>query len=813
MRKSVSIFLWSHGKIEEMEYGGMNMKKKIALALLPLLACFQLTGCNSNTKTDSSASSNQEVVIKKAIVVLKADDREYLAVGETNQLTAYCSGTSNEKFVFKSLDESRATVDDKGLVTALNPGDVSIQVSLKSDPSVKKTVNFTVVNTLLQSLPDLQAAFDDIKSYDYQKGVDLSFSAAVSLGDISLHSVIGGKEYNYSIYNTYENPISVPLNFQLQHYEDENKESHTFLHGSMDAKAILEQLKGNLPEIPGTSTGTDYSDLFDSLYFKLANQFCPDSTYLRIEDFDNFYGFDFYSYGKSDTYVMMTRNFGTDTEPDIRPFYYEKGNLLNLLSPFADEILGALLRSATSESTGIAEDKLNEFINKLVPGASIDADELFTPDGMLFMQTVLKSFIETEKDGDLTTIKLNKKAMEKVQTVYSEYVTKSDFSIPLTSSSSSSLGDFSLRFSIPKTLDNLKIVIDNSLKGTHSLNSLSFVVDGQRTVNEQAVSYPFVSLKMDHPNDMADGEIEAMKQKLIRYQDAFNDIPNLSSSDSGGLSSMLQGMMKTDVSKIIEKANQIHDAEKVYGADLDNKNLQNVKNELMTYYYSDALKSQERQDLLYPLMNRLNDLDFEYQDYYALSYSSLNIEDKGTFSVNHFVKGKEEKDLSLTYTSSDSNVISVDDKGNLKGHMAYYNGKVNGEKKEMNSTSTITIKDATSGKKFEQTFTYVGESQGYLQTKTTFKDGIADFDYENRELSLDSQYDLSTLLTLPSEAKVSFALTDILNTKGIIAGTVLKKKPLDKLFKVTFGGIVATVTYTENGVSKEEKVVFYYRFR
>lgn len=798
-----------------MEYGGMIMKKKIAIALLPLLACFQLTGCNSNAKTDSSASSNQEVVIKKAIVVLKADDREYLAVGETNQLTAYCSGTSNEKFVFTSLDESRATVDDKGLVTALNPGDVSIQVSLKSDPSVKKKVSFCVVNTLLQSLPDLQAAFDDIKSYDYENGVDLSFTMAISLGDISLRSVFNGKENNYSIYNTYENPISFPLNFQLQHYEDENKESHTFIHGSVDAKAILEQIKGNLPKIPGASTGTDYSELFDSLYFAMANQFCPDSTYLKLEDFENFYGFDFYSYGKSDTYVMMTRNFGSDAEPDIRPFYYEKGNLLNLLSPFADEILGALLKSATPESTGIAEEKLNEFINKLVPGASIDADELATPDGRLFMQTVLKSFIETDKDGTTTTIKLNQKAMEMVQKVYSEYVTQSDFSIPLTSSSSSSslLGDFSLTFSIPKTLDNLKIVIDNSLKGTHSLNSLSFVVDGQRMVNGQTVSYPFVSLTMDHPDDMADGEMEQMKEKLNRYQDAFSGIPDLSSSDSGSLSSMLQGVKKTDVAKIIEKANQIYDAEKVYEADLDNKNLQNVKNELMTYYYSDALKSQERQNLLYPLLNRLKDLDFEYQDYYALAYSSLNIEDDGIFTVNHFVKGKEEKDLSLTYTSSDSNVISVDDKGNLKGHMAYYNGKVNGEKKEMNSTSTITIKDATSGKKFEQTFTYTGNNKGYLQTNTTFKEGIADFDSENRELSVDSQFDLSTLLTLPSGGKVSFALTDTMSTKGMIVGSVLKKKPFDNIYKVTFGGVVATVTYTENGVSKEEKVVFYYRFR
>lgn len=770
------------------------MKKKYTIVVLTALCTTFLTGCNQKT---SCIVPSTETITKKAIVVVKQDDREYLSVGETNQLTAYSSGTATEKFVYKSMDENKASVDENGLVTALAVGDVKIEVSLKSDSSVKKSVFFTIVNTLIDSLPELKSAVDDIKSYDYRKGANIPLSMGISLGDISVSTSLG----DYSLYDTYENPISFGSDFDIQHYQDENNESQTFLHSAINVKEIMDNIKNAIPD----SSLLPLDDVnFNAIYQAMANQLCPDfDDYLKTEDFDQFVGFDFYSYGKSDTYLTASRNFGTDQNPSYEPFAYHKGNLLDLLSPYADEILGMLIKSLANDSTEVGNEKFNEFLNKLVPGYSIDSEELFTKDGMLFLQTVLANFLETETEGSLTTIKLNQKAMEAVQNVYSEYVTETDFDFPIYEDNT--LGSFSLKFSLPKTLSDIKLVIDNSLTGTHKVNAMTLQIDGTRKVNDTEVSYPFLSLKFSHPIEKEEGEMDQMSKEIQQYDAASKGLKDVFSSSL--VSSTLE------VKDVIEKANEIYNAEKEYGADTENKNLQDVKDKLMTYYYSDVYQSKERQNLLYPMRNRLSNLDFDYQDEYVTSYSSLTVDDENDayYTVNHFEKGEDVADFTKTYSSSDERILTVDENGRISGHMAYYNGEVVSNQKKTDNTATIKIQ-LDNGKTFQEKFSYIGDNVGFEQTQTKFVDGITDFDYTTHELTLhEDSFDLSSLFEFPSQSTVTYRCTSL--TQAYFSP--IKKSELKKSFMAksdTLGGIVVNVKYPMNGETKSENMILYFKY-
>lgn len=769
------------------------MKKRKFAVLLSILS-IGLTGCNQKNTCEVPST---EVVIKKAIVVLKENDREYLAVGETNQLSAYSSGNSTDKFAFKSLDEEKATVDENGLVKALAVGDVKIEVSLKSDSSVKKTVFFTIVKNLMQSLPELQDAVDDIKSYDYEKGVNISLDAGISLGNISLSTSFG----DYSIYDTYENPISIPFDFDIQSKKGENNQKENFFHTSLNVKELIDSLKNALPN----DSDVSLDDIpLNSFYQVMANQIAPDfASYLRSDDYSGFGGFDFYSYGKSDTYVTMSRNFSNDENPDYRAFAFNQGNLLNLLSPYADEILSAVIKSLAGQTQDGMNGKLDDMLNKLFPGYSIDTKELFTDDGMLFLQTILVNFLETTTEGNKTIVALNKKAMETVQEIYSKYVETTDYSFPIYNGS---LGSFSLKMSLPEKLSGVKIVIDNSLTGTHKTNQLSLIVEGSRKVNDVDVSYPFVSLNMNHPEEKAEGDMNQLKTELETYKDASVGIDDV-------FSSSLLSTSTLGVSDLIEKSNQIYDAEIEYGANLDNENLKSVKNQLLAYYYSDAYKSEERQNLLYPMYNRLSNLDFSNQDDYVESYTSSSVSDNGDcyYSVNHFQNGQDVADFEKNYTSSDEKVITVDENGKLTGHMAYYNGQVVGGIKSKSDSSTVTIR-LDNGNTFRHTFTYSGKNVGFESTKTAFKQGLSEFDYDTRELTVSGdKYDLENLLSFPENSTVSYQSTSL--TQGTFSP--LKRSELRKglLAKAdVLGGIVVTVRYVENGQNISENVVLYFKF-
>ena len=67
-----------------------------------------------------------------------------IKAGKTVQLRTSVTGTTNKDVTFKSSDDSVATVSEKGLVTGLKEGSVTIECALVIEPQCKKTIGITV---------------------------------------------------------------------------------------------------------------------------------------------------------------------------------------------------------------------------------------------------------------------------------------------------------------------------------------------------------------------------------------------------------------------------------------------------------------------------------------------------------------------------------------------------------------------------------------------------------------------------------------------------------------------------------------------
>ena len=131
---------------------GLNEKLQLSAQLEPADVVGTLTFSSSNTryvtvdangvvtgkragsatitvKTYNGKKTTLKITVKKApsSVSLKTT-RTVLGVGETAQLTATLSSGSAGGYSFSSSDETKLTVDETGLVTALQPGEVSVSV-------------------------------------------------------------------------------------------------------------------------------------------------------------------------------------------------------------------------------------------------------------------------------------------------------------------------------------------------------------------------------------------------------------------------------------------------------------------------------------------------------------------------------------------------------------------------------------------------------------------------------------------------------------------------------------------------------------
>jgi len=96
---------------------------------------------NVTSNSDENISKKIDVVVSEATVDLSIEEpTSYLWEGQTLQLQFEADG----EVMFSSSNDLVATVDDSGLITAIAPGDFTITMALKSDSSVKTTIELKV---------------------------------------------------------------------------------------------------------------------------------------------------------------------------------------------------------------------------------------------------------------------------------------------------------------------------------------------------------------------------------------------------------------------------------------------------------------------------------------------------------------------------------------------------------------------------------------------------------------------------------------------------------------------------------------------
>ena len=120
----------------------LKMKKRkliLPSIALALVAAFGLAACNGGSKSEGGQSQPADSgEVLPEITITAAGNKTDLLVGETVQLTASVEGVT-----WKSRSTTVATVDDKGLVTAVGAGSVKIRAEKDGYETGSITINVT----------------------------------------------------------------------------------------------------------------------------------------------------------------------------------------------------------------------------------------------------------------------------------------------------------------------------------------------------------------------------------------------------------------------------------------------------------------------------------------------------------------------------------------------------------------------------------------------------------------------------------------------------------------------------------------------
>lgn len=119
----------------------MKKTRILILSSILLLSSFAAS-CNGG--------DNPSPVVKEATIILRSKDKQNLKVGE-GMTIVYSVVNSDSEVVFKSDNEDIVTCNEFGEVKAINSGKATVTLSLKEDPSVKKTIEFEITRNFFKT--------------------------------------------------------------------------------------------------------------------------------------------------------------------------------------------------------------------------------------------------------------------------------------------------------------------------------------------------------------------------------------------------------------------------------------------------------------------------------------------------------------------------------------------------------------------------------------------------------------------------------------------------------------------------------------
>lgn len=117
------------------------MKKRFII--LSLCTLIGLSGCNNNTSSSSFQTSSSSSIIETIIGVDIAGPKTCI-VGKTIRLVADVLGSTNDDVIWSVDNNEIASIDEEGVLTGLNEGEVNVTATSVKDSSMFKTTTITV---------------------------------------------------------------------------------------------------------------------------------------------------------------------------------------------------------------------------------------------------------------------------------------------------------------------------------------------------------------------------------------------------------------------------------------------------------------------------------------------------------------------------------------------------------------------------------------------------------------------------------------------------------------------------------------------
>ncbi len=694
-----------------------------------------LSSCSSNSSDGNTKKDTTTITVEVE------NDKSSLKINETVRLTCHVYGSIRDEIEFLSLNEDVLSVDENGLVKALKEGSGKIQVSAKEDASIKKIVSFDVYARLDEQFESVKLMMDDFHSYDYEKGVAFPCKVNLDLGKVK-GSLSGSNEmelFDTSKNSTYST-LKLPVEMTIVKEDDETN----FMKARVDTNTFFNDLfSRNILLSAANKTLKIKENVLLSLIGKLDESYLD---YLSLNDFSSLTDISFYASKNQDFYTSLDMNFSSDETDSLHPFAFQEFEITSLLLPLYKKI-----------SSSLAGE--NE---------SLDVSSYLSENGLLKLQGMLFSYLVEEKTENGYTLSINETILKFINSYYKEKVTNYTYHV-----SSSS---FDVSFQLPTSITKIYLNMETD-DSTHPLSNLSFIVEGTRQDSEE--TYDVLSLSMNRDDIKNDDSASTSRNE---YENLKKDIQGFT----------FQGEKSTIV-HLIKESDILYQAENTYGANKENKNLQQKKNDLLSFYFQD-FHDEEFTRLLYPMYRRLKSLDYTYQDetFAFLSSDAINDDEIIQSEAMHLVNGEKKEDFTYSLKASDEEMFSIVDETKVKAIQAIYDGGVNYKNEKTYSTESkiefvIQPKDETSSlTKQTKTVTleYTGTKVGFAKSSVSFKESEK-FDATSREYQVNENttIDLKDILVLSdndylalaSSSDTSLAKTKILTPNKIDVLSIAQK--------------------------------------
>lgn len=751
-----------------MKDGGF-MKKKIMFIFIFVFTLLGLVSCG---KTKTTSTSYNQVIYGNKNVSVATPSRKYLKVGETYQLLAHSYGTLHDKVNFTSNNPDMVSVSETGLVKALNGnGPATITIEASDDSRIRTNVTFTIVNDFKLELLGLSDIIDSFNEIDKKEGLSFSGEIEINLGEINAQ--IGSNILETSTYlPIYNDSIKLEYNVSYYSFNDEN-----MIKVSLPLSKTIDKL------FSSGIVGALKSTLKPQIVRNIVSIFNPNfDTYLSDLDYNDLYSLDIYNFKSFDIDYALTRNFGTENEPNIKPFAYEEDSLVNLASNLFKK--GSKLISGTN----LFKSKDNS--NKVIDTIS----SLFTTDNLLSIQNVLSRNIIQKREEDVVSIKTSSLLIMALNGFYSSNVKDNNMTF--------NLNGININFKLPKSISDISFKINYS---DNKFEKTSFSVIGKNDLSEE---YDFIKISLDSPKIIGKEKIKNEYNSVFNYKKARQQFIV---SDNNGLYNTHKDVK--DVNKeCIEVYNVIKDGAKYQNSD----NIDKKITDWLNYYYDVHYMSNERQDLLYPMYRRLNEIGYG-KDLVSVVKPLGGINDSNNYlSFNHYKDYKRVEDYTVSYESSDNAIISVDSKGVLTCKKIYNGNIINENTRSADYMAQVRIKvEALEGStgviengiNENYTLYYTGSNYGFRETTHTLNSNInLDLNEHILYLKENSEFDLNQLFTLSNGETINYIVND--SKLAEINNTTLKTKSKYLLSDNKTYRNICTVIATISG-DKEEKVIVY----